>query len=134
MSNGKQNLNDFMRGRNGTDELAIASLVVALVLLIINCFAQQLWLTILVLAFIAYGLFRFLAPASAQLEEQNEHFVSLIGPAAPWLRDPVAAWKESKDFKHLQCPHCGQMVRVPRGKGAIRVTCPRCHEKFETRS
>ena len=134
MSDGKQDKKDFMAGRNGSDELAVASLLVALILLIINCFAQQLWLTIINLVFIVYGLFRFFSPASAALSEQNEHFASLIGPAAPWLRDPAAAYKETRTYKHIQCPNCGQMVRVPRGKGAIRVTCPRCHEKFETRS
>ena len=58
MQKGNKNLNDFMRGRNGTDELAVASLCVALILLIINIFASQLWLTIVVLAFVAYGLLR----------------------------------------------------------------------------
>jgi ribosomal protein L37AE/L43A len=37
-----------------------------------------------------------------------------------------------KDRKHkiFQCPRCRQMVRVPRGKGKIAITCPKCRERF----
>lgn len=28
------------------------------------------------------------------------------------------------------CPHCGQSLRLPEGKGAIRVTCPKCKNAF----
>ncbi|MGI6591609.1 MAG: hypothetical protein ACOX1O_08465 [Eggerthellaceae bacterium] len=29
-----------------------------------------------------------------------------------------------------RCPECGQSLRVPVGKGAIRVTCPKCKNAF----
>lgn len=28
------------------------------------------------------------------------------------------------------CPTCGQSLRVPTGKGAIRITCPKCKNAF----
>jgi len=28
--------------------------------------------------------------------------------------------------KIISCEHCGSRLRVPRGKGPIRITCPRC--------
>jgi hypothetical protein len=28
------------------------------------------------------------------------------------------------------CPNCGQSLRLPQGKGAIRVTCPKCKNAF----
>ena len=31
-------------------------------------------------------------------------------------------------------PSCKQQVRVPAGKGKVRITCPRCQHKFETYS
>ena len=82
-------------------------------------------------------LFVFLHGVGETPQAWQDQVVALppgVKAVAPWLRDPAAALKESQQYKHLQCPHCGQMVRVPRGKGAIRVTCPRCHEKFDTRS
>ena len=29
------------------------------------------------------------------------------------------------------CPTCGQEVRVPKGKGHIRITCPKCKGQFD---
>lgn len=43
-------------------------------------------------------------------------------------------WKERKTSRFLKCPNCGQMLSVPKGKGKIRVTCPRCRTKMETKS
>ena len=36
-------------------------------------------------------------------------------------------WKERKEKAFLKCPNCGTMLAVPRGKGKIIVTCPKCH-------
>lgn len=43
-------------------------------------------------------------------------------------------WSEIKQYKYLICPQCTQRLRVPRGKGRLRVTCTRCGNTFETRS
>ena len=43
-------------------------------------------------------------------------------------------WKERKTSHFLKCPNCGQIMSVPKGKGKIRVTCPKCRTKIETKS
>lgn len=43
-------------------------------------------------------------------------------------------WKERKTSRFLKCPSCGQILSVPKGKGKLRVTCPRCRAKMETKS
>ena len=43
-------------------------------------------------------------------------------------------WKERKEKAFLKCPNCGTMLSVPRGKGKIIVTCPKCHARMETKS
>ena len=39
-----------------------------------------------------------------------------------------------RQYKYLLCPQCTQRLRVPRGKGRIRVTCTNCGNVFETKS
>lgn len=41
---------------------------------------------------------------------------------------------ERRKFKYFICPQCAQRLRVPRGKGKLRVTCTRCGNKFEIKS
>ena len=43
-------------------------------------------------------------------------------------------WKDRKTKVFLKCPSCGQTLSVPKGKGRMIVTCPRCHTRMETRS
>lgn len=34
-------------------------------------------------------------------------------------------------YHHFVCPACGQKLRVPRGRGRVQVTCPKCKTVFE---
>ena len=43
-------------------------------------------------------------------------------------------WEERRKYKYLICPQCAQRLRVPRGKGKLRVTCTRCGNKFDVKS
>ncbi len=43
-------------------------------------------------------------------------------------------WEERRKYKYLICPQCAQRLRVPRGKGKLRVTCTRCGNKFQVKS
>lgn len=38
------------------------------------------------------------------------------------------------DYKIEKCPHCSQMLRLPKNKGTILVTCSKCHEKFKIKT
>lgn len=49
-------------------------------------------------------------------------------------RNRRAQKKGEPVYCYYYCPSCKQQVRVPAGKGKVRVTCPRCGEKFETYS
>ena len=37
---------------------------------------------------------------------------------------------KDRQNRYYTCPRCRQTVRVPRGKGKIAITCPRCKERF----
>lgn len=42
--------------------------------------------------------------------------------------------RDRRKYKYLTCPQCAQRLRVPKGKGKLRVTCTRCGNRFETKS
>ncbi|MDO4543902.1 MAG: hypothetical protein Q4C01_05045 [Clostridia bacterium] len=37
-------------------------------------------------------------------------------------------------YRYLICPQCQQKLRVPRGKGSIKVTCVKCKHQFLAKS
>ena len=45
-----------------------------------------------------------------------------------------ASRKGGTVYCYYYCPNCKQQVRVPAGKGKVRITCLRCEHKFETYS
>lgn len=124
----------WMRGRNGTDELATCALVLALLLVIINLFVHTFFLSVLALLLLVYAWWRMASRNIEAREKENRAFVRLLGPVRPWVRNPAAAFKEARTYKHLTCAKCGRKMRVPRGKGKLRVRCPQCNEQFITRT
>lgn len=138
MSNGSGSFQDrlhaFMRGRNGADELAVSIVVLAVILGVIDMFARWVPLTVVVALLFSYAIFRIISTNVKARRGENEAFADVIGPVRPWLRNPRAAFVENRQYKHASCPNCHQRVRIPRGKGHVRVTCPQCRQKFDITS
>ena len=112
----------FMAGRYGTDSLNMTILMAGVVVSLIGAFFQ-LPLVNLLLTAVAYGLMiwaivRMLSRNTYKRYQENRKFLQFFDR----LKD--------KEHRHFECPKCRQMVRVPRGKGKIAITCPRCREKF----
>jgi DNA-directed RNA polymerase subunit RPC12/RpoP len=43
-------------------------------------------------------------------------------------------WKEQQEYRYFVCPQCEQKLRVPKGKGKIKITCTRCKHQFIVKS
>ena len=115
-------LRNFMMGRYGTDRLNMAILSVGLVaslLSVIFKFAPvNLVLFLLSYSMMFWAIFRCLSRNTYKRYQENRKFLQLVGR----IKD--------REHRYFDCPKCRQMVRVPRGKGKISITCPRCREKF----
>ena len=115
-------LRNFMAGRYGTDKLNMVILSVGLAVSLLSVFFRYPPVNLLLVA-LSYGLmiwaiFRTLSRNTYRRYQENRKFLQLV--------DRV----KDRNNRYFDCPKCRQMVRVPRGKGKISITCPRCHEKF----
>ena len=130
----QQKIIDWMRGRNGSDELSIVAVGLSFVILLINLFVRAWWMGVIALIPLAYACWRVSSTNIAARRAENHAFLVALGSAGTFLKNPAAAVKEKREYHHFSCPSCGQRVRVPRGKGRIRITCPTCGEKFDAES
>lgn len=127
----------FLTGRNGPDALSMAASLTACFLLIIAMFAggvvsSVLWL--LALVFLIFCYFRIFSRNVAKRRAENQRFLTRIAP----LTQLKARYREKKRQKNLycffKCPQCSTVLRVPKGKGHIRITCKCCGHVFERNS
>ena len=125
---------EWLRGRQGPDDLAVFYVNLAIVVLLVNVFARTGWLGWVALLLVGYSMFRIQSRNLGSRARENEAFLKALGPVRPWVQNPRAAWGELRAYKHVRCSSCRQKVRVPRGKGRLRVTCPKCGTKFEVKS
>lgn len=115
-------LRSFMAGRYGTDKLNMAILCVGLAVSLLSVVFRyppvNLLLVLLSYGLMIWAIFRTLSRSTYKRYQENRKFLQVIGR----LKD--------RHNRYFDCPKCRQMVRVPRGKGKISITCPRCHERF----
>lgn len=112
----------FMAGRYGTDKLNMLLLIVGLVATVVNMFIDHLVVNLVLtgLGWLLMGLviFRTLSRNTYKRYRENRKYLMLLQR----IKD--------REHRYYDCPKCRQQVRVPRGKGKIAITCPKCREKF----
>lgn len=123
----------FMAGRNGFDRLAVISLIAAIVVKNIAWFFHN-WLygaaNLLALALFGYTAFRVLSRNVAKRREENYWLTRTVDNLRVRHTNRKAKYAQSKQYKFFTCPGCKNNLRVPRGKGKIQITCPRCGQRF----
>ena len=116
----------FMSGRYGTDRLKVVILCVGVAASIIYAFLQGSWVGqiffVLSYALMILAIWRSLSRNINKRYQENRRFCLML--------DRV---KDRKN-RYFLCPRCRQTVRVPRGKGKIMITCPKCKEKFQRKT
>lgn len=120
--NMKMGLYRFMRGRYGTDKLNRLILFLGLFFCVVSMF-MPVGIPVLVMTTLAcvcsfLAIFRAFSRNTYQRYRENKRYLDLLTR----IKD--------RDHRYYACPKCRQSVRVPKGKGKIAITCPKCREKF----
>ena len=115
-------MRNFMMGRYGTDKLNTAILITGVIASILKVFTTNdsldLALTVISYGFMIWAIFRSFSRNTYKRYRENRRFLMLLDRF------------KDKEHRHFDCPKCRQPVRVPRGKGKIAITCPKCRERF----
>ncbi len=128
----------FMYGRNGADHLCMAMILTALVLNIVNMFITNdlayVILNTLSTVLTVWMVFRMFSRNLQKRRAENARFLDKVW--WPLKRRFGAAKRQSQDKEHkyFTCPNCRTVCRVPRGKGKIVITCPKCRGEIHGKS
>lgn len=126
----------FMYGRYGVDELSIALLILSIILIFIS---EMLSKYLYAFGFIAYipmllYVFRVFSKNIYKRQQENGKYLRMKNALIVWLKQKQVRAKELKTYKYFKCPKCKQTLRVPRRKGKITITCPKCKNEFKGKS
>ena len=117
---------NFMSGRYGSDKLGNAILWTAVALMVVSLLipvaAVKLLLMLVYYTLMGIALFRILSRNTYKRYRENCRYLQFLDR----MKD--------REHKYFDCPKCRQIIRVPRGKGKIAITCPKCREKFIRKS
>ena len=130
----RDKLNQFMTGRYGADELSKAMMWAAVAVMVLNLFLRSGLLNFVVLALIILIYVRMFSKNISKRYEENRKFLELKDRVLGFFGKQKRTAEDLKTNHIYKCPSCGQKIRIPRGRGKIIVTCPKCRHEFEKKS
>jgi hypothetical protein len=133
----KEKAAQFMYGRRGTDELSRFLLAVTIVLIVLSWLTSGvvknvLW--VLGLVSLVYAYVRILSRDIYKRQQENAWYLRKRQAVLRWFQSVKDRWQQRKDYKFFRCPSCHTLLRVPKGKGKLLLTCRKCGNRFERKS
>lgn len=137
----KQKLKQFFTGRYGGDPLNTVICVTALAAFAagsvigavrnLPCALIAALFYVISAAALGFSFFRMLSRNLEARKRENDWFAEkVVAPIKRWRGGLDTKRRQKSTHKFFKCPKCRQTVRVPRGKGKIKITCPKCGEVF----
>lgn len=124
-------LRRFMYGRYGTDSLNRFLSVVSLILLFLSMITRWTAFYLPALLLMLYTLFRSLSRNSYQRGRENQVYLQMKGKVTPVFTKIKTRYRQRKTHSFFKCQSCHTTLRVPKGRGRVKITCPKCKLSFE---
>lgn len=122
-------IKEFLMNRYGMDNLNRALMVFYVLFLIVFLITKIDIFMYISFAIAIYQVYRTFSRNFAARTKENQAFMKLWNP----IKRKYYSLKKKltdKTHRYFQCPKCKTEIRVPKNKGKIRITCPKCREQF----
>jgi len=127
-------LRKFMYGRYGSDQLSMALLILSILLSLVLGIINKPVLSLVTYIPLIIGCFRVLSKNISHRYQENERFMRYWHPIKNWFYKKKNRLKDMKTHRYYKCSKCSQTLRVPKGKGTIRIHCPICKNEFKKKT
>lgn len=162
MNNWKMMLYRLMQGRHGNDELSQFLMIAGLVMLLVSNFLRLGIFHTLAWVMLVYAYFRVMSRNIPKRQQENRKFLEMKANFMRKKSAGTGGWQQKRaqkqqakqakqqaqqqdysqyqqeadteNYNYYRCRNCGQIVRVPKGKGTVKITCPECKNTFTDRT
>ena len=129
----RERLLQFLSGRNGNDALNRFLLTTDFVLIILSVifsksFSRFLMPLIVILLGITY--YRMLSRDLVRRSDENYKYLRAKDKMLVHFRLIKERWIQRKEYKFFICPACKATLRVPKGRGKVKIVCRKCGNSF----
>lgn len=124
----------FMQGRYGVDQLSQCLTWVAMVLVILDLFVRSNTLSALGMLCLIYAYYRIFSRKYEKRQAENSWYLKHTYKLRMYFLKQKDYAKIRKNYHIYTCSKCKQKIKIPKGKGKIMVTCPKCKHQFQRRS
>lgn len=121
-------LQQFMYGRYGFDELSKVLNIISLALWAISLFIPYVYPIVLIL--LLWVIFRTYSRNISKRQLELNKYLHIKNKISGWFKLKKDIIKNRKTHRYYKCPICKANLRVPKGRGKIEISCPKCHHKF----
>lgn len=120
----------FMMGRYGMDAFSKFLMVMWLILWGVNIFVNSGTLSLLSLGLLFYMYYRMFSRNIQKRYQENIKYLNIKNRIVSKFRSKKSMMNQRKTHHIYKCPTCKQKIRIPKGKGRICITCPKCKTEF----
>lgn len=128
----RERLARFMAGRNGNDQLNMFLLVLDVVLLLLGAIFRSIsgFVYPVALILLIFTYFRMFSRNVYKRSEENGKYMRMKYKLMMSVRLMKERWLQRREYKFFTCPSCHASLRIPRGKGKIKIVCRKCGTSF----
>lgn len=116
----------IMYGRYGYDELSQFLSKAALLCLVAGLFVYPGFFCGLSAALYLICMFRMYSKNISKRRKERDAYLRKTQPLRDWKALQKRKFSDRKTHRIYRCPRCRASLRVPKGKGKIRIHCPKC--------
>lgn len=123
-----EKIQTWMYGRYGYDELSKFLSITAIVLILLSAFVPLLNPIALIL--LIWSMVRTYSRNIEKRRREREIYLRCTGKIKQFFKLRKNMIRDRKTYKYYKCPCCKAYLRVPKGRGKIEISCPKCHNKI----
>jgi len=126
-----------MMGRYGNDQLNRFIFIVTMISIVLEIITRRSIFYFIAIILLVWGYYRMFSRDMQRRYAENEKFLGLKDRVTSVFRHSSSDYssrEDKKNYRIFRCPQCKQKIRVPRGRGRIRIRCPKCGNSFIKKS
>ena len=133
---------DFLRGRYGIDNLGYFLIFISMMITSIR------YISIVGMIILGYAIFRVISKNIYKRKQELQKFNAIVNRIKPYFASIFSVYKryfiilkkkfdsyrirykQRMSYVFVTCSQCKKILRLPKNKGKLNVTCPICKNQF----